>query len=44
MHVHVSPIEFLSTAAMVVIFGFFWRTISYRYSETRIGQAMAFIY
>lgn len=44
MHVHVSPVEFLTIAAYLVIFGFFWRSLSARWSERPIGQAMAFIY
>lgn len=44
MHVHVSPVEFLTVAAYLVIFGFFWRTLAARWSENKVGQAMAFIY
>lgn len=44
MHVHISPVEFLSVAAFIVIFGFFWRTLAARLSDHKIGQAMAFIY
>lgn len=44
MHVHVSPVEFLTTACYLVIFGFLWRSLSARWSEKPIGQAMAFIY
>lgn len=44
MHVHVSPVEFLTTAAFVVIFGFAWRTLAAKWAEKPIGQAMAYIY
>lgn len=44
MHVHVSPVEFLTVAAYLVIFGFLWRSLAARWSEKPIGQAMAFIY
>ena len=44
MHVHVSPVEFLTTACFIVLFGFFWRSLSARWSDKPIGQAMAFIY
>lgn len=44
MHIHVSPVEFLATAAYLVIFGFFWRTLSIRWSDNKVGQAMAYIY
>lgn len=44
IHVHVSPVEFLSTAAYVVLFGFLWRTLSARWSDNAAGQAMAFIF
>lgn len=44
VHVHISPVEFLTTAATLVVFGFLWRTLAARYSDTAVGQAMAFIY
>lgn len=44
MHVHVSPVEFLSVAAYMVIFGFLWRSLAARLSDNKVGQAMAFIY
>ncbi|WP_277752449.1 hypothetical protein [Streptomyces sp. GZWMJZ-114] len=44
MHVHISPVEFLSTACYLVIFGFLWRSLAAKLSDSKIGQAMAFIY
>jgi hypothetical protein len=44
MHVHVSPVEFLSVAAYLVIFGFLWRSLAAHLSDNKVGQAMAFIY
>lgn len=44
MHVHVSPVEFLSVAAYLVIFGFAWRTIAAKTADTSVGKAMAYIY
>lgn len=44
MHVHISPLEFLQTAAYIVIFGFLWRTLAARLSDNKVGQAMAYIY
>ncbi|GGZ64887.1 hypothetical protein GCM10010387_67460 [Streptomyces inusitatus] len=44
MHVHISPIEFLETAAFIVIFGFLWRSLAARLSDNKVGQAMAYIY
>lgn len=44
MHVHVSPVDFLTTACYLIIFGFLWRSLAARWSEKPIGQAMAFIY
>lgn len=44
MHIHVSPVEFLTTACYVVIFGFFWRTLAARWSDNSVGQAMAYIF
>lgn len=44
MHVHISPVEFLSTAAYIIIFGFLWRTLASRWSDNPVGQAMAYIF
>jgi hypothetical protein len=44
MHIHVSPVEFLTTACYVVIFGFLWRTLSARWADNSVGQAMAYIF
>lgn len=44
MHVHVSPIEFLTVACYVVIFGFIWRSLAARWADNSVGQAMAFIF
>lgn len=44
MHVHVSPVEFLTVACYLVIFGFLWRSLAARWSDKPVGQAMAFIY
>ncbi len=40
MHV----VEFLKVAAYIIIFGFFWRTISSRMADKPLGQAMGAIY
>mgnify|MGYP000561917203 FL=1 len=44
MHVHVSPVEFLTVAAYIVIFGFMWRTLAGRWADKPVGQAMAYIF
>lgn len=44
MHLYVSLASFLCFAAMVVIFGFLWRSLAARWSDNPVGQAMAFIY
>lgn len=44
MHVHVSPVEFLSTACYLVIFGFLWRTLAAQLADKPWGQAMAYIF
>lgn len=44
MHLFIGLPQFLSVAAYLVIFGFFWRTLAARLSDTTVGQAMAFIY
>jgi hypothetical protein len=37
-------LDFLKTAAMLIIFGFLWRYVSARQSGTRVGAAMSFVY
>jgi hypothetical protein len=44
MHVHISPVEFASTACYVIIFGFMWRTLAAKNSDNKVGQAMAYIF
>lgn len=44
MHVHISPVEFLASAAYLIIFGFLWRSLAARWSDNAWGQAMTFIY
>lgn len=44
MHVHVSPLEFFQTAFSIIIFGFLWRSLAARWSDNKVGQAMAYIY
>lgn len=44
LHVHISPVEFLVTAAFIVIFGFLWRSLSAKWADKPVGKAMAFIY
>jgi len=43
MHVHVSALEFLTTAAYVVIFAFFWRLLATKLADRPVGKAMGFI-
>lgn len=43
-HIHASALSGMITAAFIIIFGFLWRSLSMRWSERPIGQAMAFIY
>ena len=44
MSVHVSPVEFLTVAAYMVIFGFAWRTTAAMLSDKPLGKAMAYVY
>jgi len=44
MHIHVGALDMLKVFLYVVIVGFFWRIIAGHFSDTPIGQAMAFIY
>ena len=44
MHVHIGLLHVLTVFASVIVVGFFWRLAASRYSDTAIGQAMAFVY
>lgn len=43
-HVHVGAVEALVFLAYLLILGFIIRSIQIRYSDTALGQALAFIY
>lgn len=43
-HVHISFLSFLITSAYVVLFGFFWRSLSAKWKDNSTGQAMAYIF
>lgn len=43
-HIHVGLIDWFTTALEIIIFGFLWRSLSVRWAENPVGQAMAFIY
>lgn len=44
MHIHLGGFDFLTTCLYVVIFAFIWRTIANYLSDTKVGQAMAYIF
>lgn len=44
MNLNVSVVGFLTTAFYIIIFGFMWRFLSTRLSETPFGKAMGTIY
>lgn len=37
-------VDFVKTAAMIIIFGFIWRLLTARLADKRVGEAMAFVY
>lgn len=39
-----SALNFLIVAAFVIIFGFLWRSLAARLSDSPVGQAMAFVF
>lgn len=43
-HVHVGLVEFVTTAAYVLIFTLLWRALSAALSDTTAGRAMAAVY
>jgi hypothetical protein len=43
-HVHVGFVEFLTTAAYVLIFTFLWRLASAALADKPLGRAMAAVY
>lgn len=44
VHVHASVLDFLVTAAYVLIFSFVWRLLAAKLSEKPLGQAMAAVF
>lgn len=44
MHIHVGALDFMITAAYVIIFAYIWRSISCYFADRKLGQAMAFIF
>ncbi len=44
MHIHLSALEGIKVFLYVIIFGFFFRTMSAYLSQTAIGKGMSFIY
>lgn len=43
-HVHIGAMEVFEFALILIIVGFVFRTISTKYSDSAIGQALAYIY
>jgi hypothetical protein len=43
-HIHLSAVDFLTTAMYIIIFGFFWRIVSALMHKNSFGQAMAFVF
>jgi len=44
MNLHVSVLGFMTTACYIIIFGFLWRWLSTKYSDTPLGKAMGVIF
>jgi len=44
MNLHVSTLGFLTTAFYIVLFGFIWRFVSVKYSDTPVGKAMGYLF
>ena len=44
MHIHLGILFGLISFANVLIFGFFWRALAFKFHNTPAGQAMAFVY
>lgn len=43
-HMHIGTVDFIPLVCYFVIFGFLWRTLSARWADNSVGQAMAYIY
>lgn len=43
-HVHVGFVDCVQFALMLIIVGFFIRTISAKFSDTALGKALAYVY
>lgn len=44
MHIHIGAMDFLTTAAYIIIFAYVWRSLSAHWSDNPVGQAMSFIF
>jgi hypothetical protein len=44
MHIHVGILHAVTIFASVIIVGFFWRLAAIYWSDSPVGQAMAFVY
>jgi hypothetical protein len=44
MHIHVGALDAVKVFMYVIVVGFFWRIIAGYFSDSPVGQAMAFLY
>jgi hypothetical protein len=44
MHVHLGVLHAVVVFAEVIIIGFFWRLAAMYFHDSKVGQAMAFVY
>lgn len=44
MHIHVGALDFMITAAYIIVFAYIWRSASIYLADRKLGQAMAFIF
>jgi hypothetical protein len=44
MHIHIGAMDFLIVWAYIIIGAYIWRALAAHFSDSPIGQAMAFIF
>lgn len=43
-HVHIGFVDAVQFAILLIVVGFFFRTVEAKFSETALGKALAYIY
>lgn len=44
MHIHASALDAVTMFAMLLVISALWRTAAFKYADSPIGQAMAYVW